>query len=319
LISIGKFLINKSDIEINITVFLKNANDVLKNKNKILFLSLNDTIEIEYYISILNKIKLNKIKKYIILKDATASVLQHLTRIMGACDDNSFKICNLNSLSDWYDPYSYIIKSFISYYKITNTALLDRKKLKKIIMTSPYAATYKTSLEYYKKEINTVLNDEDIRIFKLFYMFINKQMENVLFKWPTKKIIDHFFSEKKSFIIESEEASSNLIYYHMKTKILDMTANNRITKKYQIQTNKVDHRKIKISIRANVIHFEDGMLCRNVNKNMDNAIITIHDCYMIDIFRISKLINCVNEQMNKKSILNFDNEHKKIYSIFILL
>jgi hypothetical protein len=54
-------------------------------------------MKMDYYTKIIKEIENKIYKKRLISKDATASVFQHLIKILGPKDDNSLKYCNMDS------------------------------------------------------------------------------------------------------------------------------------------------------------------------------------------------------------------------------
>ncbi len=93
-----------------------------------------------------------KIKKTIIYKDSTASVLQQLTKLLGHKSEKILEIMNINHESIWYDPYSFIIDIYKIKSPIANPEvekLFIRKILKKLIMTVNYSLTQQTALTYF--------------------------------------------------------------------------------------------------------------------------------------------------------------------------
>jgi hypothetical protein len=79
-------------------------------QNKIEFKNIIDRIEFEHYKKILNSLNGDEVLARGLLKDATASFIQNLIRLMGYKDEKSLKYSNLNSVSCWYDTYSFILQ-----------------------------------------------------------------------------------------------------------------------------------------------------------------------------------------------------------------
>jgi hypothetical protein len=69
-----------------------------------------DLIEFSHYENILISLKDKNFKKRFLLKDATASFIQNLIRLLGYKNENSLKHANLHSKDKWYDTYSFILK-----------------------------------------------------------------------------------------------------------------------------------------------------------------------------------------------------------------
>jgi hypothetical protein len=139
-------------------------------------------------------------------------------------------------------------------------------------MTYPYSARYITAFDYFKDSIKKEFNKEinfgslEEKIFKNFYKFISKEMEEKFFLKNNTKIIIEIIKElkdsnKKEFIIESHDSKTNLIYYKTKLKYFDLFIKinqkefqyvRRETKKYyDIDFNKIDYEKLCLGIRAN--------------------------------------------------------------------
>jgi len=101
-----------------------------------------------------------KIKKTIIYKDSTASVLQQLTKLLGHKSEKILEIMNINHESIWYDPYSFIIEIYKIKSPITNPEIENffiRKFLKKLIMTVNYSLTQQTALAYFFEDAATAI------------------------------------------------------------------------------------------------------------------------------------------------------------------
>jgi hypothetical protein len=65
----------------------------------LVFKKMYDEIEFEHYFRILENMRDGVLVKRVILKDATASFIQNLIRLLGNKDDDSLKYANLKSLS----------------------------------------------------------------------------------------------------------------------------------------------------------------------------------------------------------------------------
>jgi hypothetical protein len=78
----------------------------------------------------------------VILKDATASVLQNLIKILGPKNQDSINLSNLGDTDNWYDPYSHILSQFKKSFELDKKefTFFKRSTIKKTIMTNPYSA-----------------------------------------------------------------------------------------------------------------------------------------------------------------------------------
>jgi hypothetical protein len=76
--------------------------------------------------------------------------------------------------------------------------------------------------------------------------------------------------------------------------------------------------KFKIAIRANLVHFLDSSAAREIVKRI--TCIPIHDCFMVEIQDVSKLIAIANYVMNMNFIdLEINRKDTEFFSLFILL
>ncbi len=339
LIGIGKHFINKEKIKVPLKDFLDKGYEYLDNKIDVKkSKDLKDLIEIKHYESVL--INLNnkkKLRKDIILKDCTASVLQNLIKILGPKDQESINLANLGDTYHWYDPYSHILKKFKKSFRDDKNELIyfKRSTVKKTIMTNPYSAGEKTSWDYFIKSVkkeNNVKEEEILKlkiIFKSFYEFVTDFFEELnFFKNSSKRIIDYYITlakKEKKIIMINEDSETNFIYYKHRTHYIDIKEKNekRITKKIKkIDFNLINYKKIYTSIRANVAHWLDSIFLRKLVNRLENPIFTIHDEFAIDILNVNNLIIYANEIANEdiKIDIPWDKSHNfKIFSIFILV
>lgn len=336
LIGIGKHFIEKSDIKIPLIKFIEEGFFYIEN-NIIKKLEIKDYIEINHYVNIIENLKYkDKLKKEVILKDATASVLQNLIKILGPKDQKSIDLSNLGDTHNWYDPYSYILKKWKDSFIENNENLLffKRSTIKKTIMTNPYSAGEEISWIYFKKSVKEefLLNDSKIDDLKEdfinFYQFVSDFFEELhFFKNSSKKIIKYYTEmakKEKKIILINEDSQANFIYYKHKTHYIDIKNNSeRITKKIKkIDYNKINYNKIHTSIRANIAHWLDAIFLRKLVNKLKNPIFTVHDEFAIDILNVNNLIIYANEIANEsiKIDIPWDHSHNfKIFSIFILI
>lgn len=347
LISIGKLFINKAEIKIPITSFVEKGTAFLKNELTSENLDLIEKIELNHYKTLLISLTEKTIKKKVVLKDATASVVQNLIRLLGPKNQESLNIANMGDSEHWYDTYSYILSLFINSLDEDkkNSPYLEyfkRKTIKKTIMTIPYAAKERTCYAYFcaclKEMVDEPLIDKGLQdFFKLFYNFVKNNVElNFLYKNKSENLIAFALSElekTKAIRISDQDAQTNLTYYRFKQAYLDLVykifdektgqiENKRTTKKIKKLTSDIHTTKIKSSIRANWIHFMDANFLRRVSSKLNRPLLTIHDCFLIDFLSIPDLIIAANEVMEERVCTTdkWDNSHEfEIFSIFILL
>jgi hypothetical protein len=97
LISIGEIYKNEIGEQVKMEDFIKKAIKKIENKEKNNNLDYEKKMKMDYYTKIIKEIENKIYKKRLISKDATASVFQHLIKILGPKDDNSLKYCNMDS------------------------------------------------------------------------------------------------------------------------------------------------------------------------------------------------------------------------------
>lgn len=353
IISISKIFIEKNSTKISrdslIALGVKNIlnnENTLKNSNG--NLKLESIIEFNYGISSLKNLSNPVVKKLPIHKDATASGMQNLIRIMGNKNENSLNFCNLNDSTHWYDTYLIIREKWLEIekkkknYKKEDYEIFTRKTIKAIIMTKPYAATYLFSFKRFREKVFEVTNtyvelgSKEEERFKSFYKFLENDVEETFFlKNNSKNMVTYFAKEfekdnEYNFWINSHDSSVNLVYYKFFTKTYDVLVKTpsedklkRKTKKWlELDKTKIDKKKIIDSIRANWIQNIDSIFIRDILKKMGTNYLAIHDCVLVDVLNVSNFIIAANEVYNVK-IFNETHwnskEDLKVFSIFIFL
>jgi hypothetical protein len=336
LIGIGKNLIEKNKTKTSLESFIREGSCYVLNKKR-KELKLKDEMEVIHYLDIIESLNKEKIKKRVILKDATASVIQNLIKILGPKDQDSLNLANLGDSNYWYDPYSHILNKFKNSFVEEKKEIMyfNRNTIKKTIMTTPYSAGENTCWKYFKEEVikEFSLKEEELEkihdIYKIFYNFVRDFFEEIhLFKNPSKAIIKHFkevAEKEKKIVLNSEDSTTNLAYFKLKTSYIDIKNDEglRLTKKIKkIDKSKIDNRKIYNSIRANIAHWLDAMFLRKLVNSLKNPIFTIHDEFAIDFLSVNELIVEANQIASEELLIKlpWDFHHDlKIFSIFILI
>ncbi len=337
LIGIGKHFIDKKKIKIPLKDFIEEGYIYLENNKKENKIELKDFIEINHYVNIIKNLNnKEKLKKEVILKDATASVLQNLLKILGPKNQESINLANLGDTYNWYDPYSHILNQFKKSFTEDKDDFIyfKRSTIKKTIMTNPYSAGELKCWEYFIKSVVKEFSidenkSEDLKdLFKSFYSFVTDFFEELhFFKNSSKKIIDYYINiakKEKKIILIFDDSNTDFIYFKHKTHYIDIISDSkRVTKKIKkIDYSKINYKKIYTSIRANMAHWLDAIFLRKLVNRLKNPIFTIHDEFAIDILNVNNLIICANEIANEdiKIDIPWDKSHNfKIFSIFILI
>lgn len=339
MIAIGKMSITKKK-KVEINEFLENALNFIENPK---INNYTEKIEYNYLIKIVKSLNNNTIIKRCILKDATASFFQNLIRILGPKTKEIAEIANLDSTEAWYDWYTYLLEKWYEDEKkknlITkNHIYFTRKTTKRTTMTSAYEATFPTLIKYFEedllKEFNIRINEEINQTFLRFYKFIKENFQNNANFIKSSSTLDKEFKEilkngKNIIIISRVNDESNLTYYKTQTKHFDFIIKlekktKRIIKNYKKITKEIDTKKSMTALKANLVHFVDAMLIREINTNLyyfnKNMYISIHDSFMVDLTEISEFILIANECINKNPFNeNFITYEKKFFSIFIFI
>jgi hypothetical protein len=86
----------KDRVEISINSLIIKAISIVKNE-ELYNINLIDEIELMHYTKILKSLSKEKVKARGVMKDATASFMQNLIRLMGYKNTNSLKYANLLS------------------------------------------------------------------------------------------------------------------------------------------------------------------------------------------------------------------------------
>jgi hypothetical protein len=203
--------------------------------------------------------------------------------ILGERDENSYKICNLNSTEYWYDPYSYLISDFFEkrknyaisanlpknhpiYNDSKYISLFSRERLKKVIMTESYGAGFKKLSSYFFLNLNldNFSMDEKVEISQLWSFFFDYlSSENVLFSQSSKSIISAF--EKKKLLLVTNPDNTEVDYSCF---VIQITQNELYInkKRHTFQTKSVttdfDKNQFNTSLRANFVQARDATLAR---------------------------------------------------------
>lgn len=254
-----------------------------------------------------------KWKNISIIKDSTASTLQHWGTLLETKDEY-VKYLNLNG-DCWFDPYEIIINIFKKKYKdICNDKIkkiLNRDVLKKIIMTSNYNA----SLWKCKSDLLNYIHENDLNIdFEImtgfittFYDFLNNDLFSELYKKDKKEFI-----QKLGDKLILKDASLDFKYYTQEKRRKELKNNNaRWVITSNVNTEKIDKNKTNTALNANIIHALDAELARWLITKQE--LWPVHDSFCVSIFNTHKLMDSTNEYFRLK------NKNDEQYSAFILI
>jgi hypothetical protein len=181
-------------------------------------------------------------------------------------------------------------------------------------MVYGYNVSYKTGQDYYKKEVKDSLKNIDeldinlkttLLIFSLYFSFLNKMFkENDFFKVSLKDLIEKHKEKllKEGEIILSicDNSKVNFSYFVPIYWELDRIYKKKRTRaKFTYISTEIDKNKTMRALTANLTHSIDAVYVRYILLNLETPIITIHDCFGIDILNVNTLIEIANYSINK--------------------
>ena len=245
-----------------------------------------------------------KFNKYILIfKDATASGLQNMGTVLGYKTKNSLILCNLSG-NTWTDTYTFILDQFLNDFgkshKIEDFKhLIDRRYLKKSIMTKFYNVSARSSAIYYKNALRKAGYPEDNSgddekasiIHKHFYEFLKTLLKRVIFKNDESEL-PKLFNERGYKL--------NLNYYNTQIRYERFTYGG-VTDKYSVYrcTDDIDNKKTSTALNANITHHLDAELAAYVINNVPQCY-TIHDQFITPLIGLHEVMDLINKFYEKR-------------------
>jgi len=331
LIGIGKFFREKEVYPVKTEDFIRLGISAVEGGDVVS--DIEDNLEIAHYKNCMKSLSNPKIKKSIIIKDATASINQIFMKKLGPLNKDSLKYVNLGDKNEWHDTYLVYRDKFIEYLLEKNKNYsekeikekLPRKGIKNTIMIIPYSGGFELCWANYLKITKT--NENNLKAFyKNFYTFVkNEAQEKFLYRKSTQSFIGKIneqFQEERRYILDSETGFSDISYYKLKKSSIDRKytlggTRKRISKLILEPTTALDIESFNTAAGANTAHFFDAEEIRLIEIELGYSIITIHDSYLIDMGNCSELID-KKTKIYQKAIEKFEKNHI-ISNIFILL
>jgi hypothetical protein len=325
-----KLINGKIKIDKFIILGIEKYNEYLKEYDKIFSIMDNmDAIETIYYITLINNIKNNILHKRYVIKDTTASVYQHLGKILLFKNNEALKITNITSMNEWHDSYEPLINELKLELDPQIKEYFYRKTLKPIFITTKYNVGWNSALEYYLDEIEYIENKDlfkkIIKGFSTIYnnLKLGKVEEKILYKMSlgefNKKILDYR-------IIELEDISISLLYYKMvKKEITVFLQGHRYTMVNYETSKSLDIEQMQRAALPHIVHGLDALYARritNLMKEFNIEIFTIHDAFAVPFNQIDLLIIAAWDSIKIEEKFNFTektNDKVKIESITILI
>lgn len=354
ILAVGKEFIDKTRTPITVREILEKGCEVFFSEKTTDSYDFEEWLIISHYSRIVSSFREKKIKKRFIHKDATASFIQNIIRILGPQSDRSLEYSNLMSVNSWYDTYSLALNFWKNELKINDgyikvgtdlikedtLKLFNRKTVKKPIMVDSYEAGIRSKWDYFYDALVSEFNVEQkkrldfdsavYKLFKNFMSFLNNNFWNKYFLEKESDTIIIYANEiiknKKSLLIFSKDSEADMIYYKFIEKRIEV---NKILNKKKIRKSKtilvmntsvINEKKTKISIKANWAHFSDSYLIRQIHREYGDVFLTIHDCFLVDPFSVTKFIIVSNKAFKDVEGLTLSKNKElfeKIWSIFI--
>lgn len=245
--------------------------------------------------------------------------MQHWARVLKPSGPRALALLNLNG--DLYnDIYTTIIDGFTlkyggeGYFK--NPVLekyINRKFLKKNIMTVNYNSTKYTCYTYYKSTIlnaGAKLEESDIKDVL--------QLSNDLHDFTKTAIFaELFINDKEVFLSECNDSvvidGLNVPLHYLDSCKIDKVikvSGKRWKFTETVVKNSVNSRKTTVALPANIVQAKDAEFARYIIDNV--PCYTIHDSFGVSIFDVTLLMDKSNEFFSN----DFGYE---TYSMFILL
>ncbi len=270
-------------------------------------LDLDEVLEFQKVCYILDDIILEMpVQNYFICKDSTASVLQHLFKFLGIKDGAALVMCNINSGTTWFDPYTAIVSDFFKTNNVqkTNEKYFTRKTLKKVIMTFHYSVSFRQAFKYFL-EANSMIYKVDVVLdleadFRKFFNYLSENHEtNLFYKHPSGILMENprdveYFDGTQ---IKFNYYTHSIVRSEVKSKSLGI---RKTYNTMQINSEKIDKTKTRRAFRANLIHSHDSSYLRKLLINL--TMLTVHDMFAIPITQVCIAIDRANESFRHELI-----------------
>jgi hypothetical protein len=179
---------------------------------------------------------------------------------------------------------------------------------------------YEINPQIENKQLQNIKKD-----FKHFYAFLdeffNKQgVFQASFDLLTQIQLETY---ETNSTITFQSADKATIYLHYQENILKRWTLQSKKKRKTIQMTelkeKLDIKKTRQSLKPNTTHAMDAALVRETLRDLRKPIMTIHDCYGVDIQSIDETIYSINKNINNIKEDKKTGEHTQWFSIFIVL
>lgn len=288
-----------------------------------------DAAETIYYITLITDLRNSRLKKRYLIKDTTASVYQHLGKILLFKNEKALEITNIKNTNEWHDTYEPLISELKNDLDPETKDFFCRKNLKSIFITTKYNVGRGSALEYYLNETSFI---EDKGLFKKIIKNFNKIYDNlkkgkveqeILYKMSLEEFNKKVLNYK---IIELGDISISLSYFKLIKKEITVFVNkNRYTMVNYELSDTLDTPQMQIAALPHIVHGLDALYARriiNLLKEFDVEIFTIHDAFAVPFNQIDLLIISAWDSIRIDEKFNFiekTNPTTKVDSITIII
>jgi hypothetical protein len=262
--------------------------------------------EITYLSNIIDSVNTGIIKMWYIIKDTTASVHQHMGKILGFRQE-SLKLVNLSNTYTMYDTY----ELYVNFFKKTLVNHGDevvkhitRNLLKKTIMTVPYGIGSRKAFKDFCDHVDD-LNITKVNKFNLLKVFnkVYQTLDNQIIETEYLYIKNKNEFKKRVLNFKTLEVSDfkiHINYYKAKKVIIEYKILNKRKSVVinTVDTNSIDKQKTEIATFVNTIHMLDAAYLRRLVRKLKGVgihSVTIHDAFCVPFYDVGFLILYAND------------------------
>jgi len=308
---------------------IKNFNKFLENPEQIYNdIEISKSIECIYYFKIIEDHKIGKVVKRYLIKDTTASVYQHLGKILYFKNEEALNITNLGKEDLWRDTYKPLMNILENKIDPSVKIHFNRKNMKKLMFTTKYNIGSRKAFKNFKNEIQFIEDKETYSKIassfqKIYLNLIKGYAENELLYENNLKDLNFKLIKEEYF--QLDDIKINLTYHKsIKKEITIFDNKKRMTLANYSCSKEIDLEKTKIANVPNIVHGLDAIYARRICNwfyNLNKEIYANHDAFYVSYYDVEILIEaaqkCIKVEENFKF---FKGSNKKLErtSIFIL-
>jgi hypothetical protein len=209
------------------------------------------------------------IDRYLI-KDSTASVYQHLGKLLYFKDEEALEVTNLGKGKEWRDTYIPLISTFKNFLDEEVKEFFNRKNLKKLLFTTKYGIGSKKAFKDFQDKIEFIADKETfskiaVNFRKVFKLVNQGNPESTILYHHSILDLNKALSHEEYFVLE--DIKITLTYHKMTKKEINVFENN---KRYSVVnyevSDELDDKKKNTSMVANCVHGLDALFARRISN-----------------------------------------------------